>query len=154
MEEQQGVIVWDCWHIGVAIDYWTPPETIVGTVWRIPLLDGKTLVVVPHQLPGVPALPIHGVPERIEPVLDCSRFGGLVRHIEGLSRSIHQGRMLPDGMEEPEANLQPFAEWGRLFDGEPLKGLMGEEHKEWKSVLAKFGEWFRKREWPAHGRSP
>jgi len=150
MEEQQGVIVWDCWHVGAAIDYWTPPETVAGTIWRIPLLDGKTLVVVPYQLPGVPALPIHGVPERIEPVLDYSRFGVLVRHVDGLSRSLHQGRMLKDGSREPDSHRDPHSDWNDLRWGSPLEDLLAIEHDEWKPALEEFAKWFRQQTWDAH----
>ena len=71
MEQEFPVLKWGGCDVGAVLGCWTLADEVVGTVWRLVLDSGKTLVVDPYQSKSCPAARIErlGVPIRLDPIL-------------------------------------------------------------------------------------
>ncbi|NLX25494.1 MAG: hypothetical protein GXY61_05980 [Lentisphaerae bacterium] len=90
MDREFPIVEWDGFHFGAVLTYWSQRDTLAGTVWRLVMDRGKTLVVVPYQTADAPAPDMHLPPERIAPVLAGIDFGWTVGRVA--SANVHIDR--------------------------------------------------------------
>jgi hypothetical protein len=90
MDREFPIVEWDGFHFGAVLTYWSQLGTLAGTVWRLVMDRGKTLVVVPYQTMDAPAPDMHLAPGEIVPVLAGIDFGWTVGRVA--SANVHIDR--------------------------------------------------------------
>ena len=137
MERTFPIVEWDGFHFGAVLTYWSQRDTLTGTVWRLVMDRGKTLVVVPYQTADLPAPEMHLVPRRIYPVLEGNNFGWTVRRVA--SANVHTERGF---------KIAPADGW-EWNSPEEFSDLLEREHEEWKPALQEYAAWYEKQDFPA-----
>jgi len=138
-ERRFPIIEWDGFHFDTAYTYWSQTNTVAGTVWRIVMGEGRTLVVRPFQTLETPAPEAHLALKGIYPIL--SGCGSDFIFTVGCVSMVNIE--LEGGYSRPPVDIW---EW---TNAEELADLRRWEHPEWKPALEEYIAWHEKQEFSA-----